>query len=565
PSPLPELSIQYADFAVWQRQWLQGEVLEKQLSYWKQQLEGSPAVLELPTDRPRLAVQKHDGANHQVAIPKALARSLKEISRREGATLFMTLLAAFQTLLMRYSGQDDINVGMPIANRNRGETEALIGFFANTLVMRGNLSGNPSFTELLQRVKEVALAAYAHQDLPFEKLVEELHVERSLSHSPLFQVMFVLENVGMKAPELPGLRVQPLPKRTERAIFDLSLGMIETEEGIVGELEYNTDLFNATTIERFTNHFLALLDSIAIDRSQRLSELEILTPAERLQLAHDWNQTSVEFPEELLAHQIIAAQAALTPDAIALTFEDKQLSYSELNERANQLAHLLIAKGVGPEVCVGLSVSRSLEMVISLLAIFKAGGAYLPLEPEYPQERLRYMVHDAQPRVVLTHEEFRDRFAEFSAEVICLDSENGVIATFSDENPALEIGQQDLAYIIYTSGSTGRPKGVQVEHRHLLHSMLSARHTYGFTAADVVPCVAPFSFDIFLFEVLSPLLVGGRLLLLKSREVLDPVVAEAALAEVTFLHSSTGVMRQLLKVAKASAGGPSSYKHIRHV
>jgi amino acid adenylation domain-containing protein/non-ribosomal peptide synthase protein (TIGR01720 family) len=565
PSPLPELSIQYADFAVWQREWLQGEVLDKQLSYWKQQLEGSPAVLELPTDRPRLAIQKHPGANQQVVVPNALADSLKELSRREGVTLFMTLLAAFETLLMRYSGQEDINVGMPIANRNRGETEALIGFFANTLVMRGNLSGDPTFTELLQRVKEVALGAYAHQDVPFEKLVEEMHVERSLSHSPLFQVMFVLENVGMKVPELPGLHVQPLAKRTERAIFDMSLGMIETDEGIVGELEYNTDLFNASTIERFTNHFLTLLNSIVIDPIQKLSELTILTPAERRVLVHDWNRTDIEFPQELLTHQIIAAQAALTPGAIALRFEDQQLRYDELNRRVNQLANLLIIKGVGAEVPVGLSVSRSLDMVISLLAIFKAGGAYLPLEPEYPQERLRFIVEDAKPRVVLTHEEFAERFDEFSTEAICLDSERGLIGAFSDENPAVEVGEADLAYIIYTSGSTGTPKGVQVEHRHLLHTMTAARHTYGFTAADVVPVVAPFSFDIYLFEVLSPLLVGGTSLLLKSHAVLDSVIAEAALEQVTFLHSSTGVMRQLVNVVKASAGGPANFQHIRHV
>ncbi len=401
PSSLPELPIQYADFAVWQRQWLQEEVLEAQFAYWKQQLGSHSPVLELPTDRPRPAVQTFRGARHSLVLPQSLSEGLKVLSRQEGVTLFMTLLAAFNTLLYRYTGQDDIIVGAPIANRNRSEIEGLIGFFTNTLVLRTDLSGNPTFRELLGRVRAVALGAYAHQDLPFEKLVEALHPERDLSHNPLFQVMFILQNAQAEVLTLSGLTVHPLEVDTGTAKFDLILSMIEGAEGLKGTFEYNTDLFDATTINRMVGHFETLLEGIIADSEQRLSDLPLLTEAERHQLLA-WNETTTDYPKDLCICQLFEAQVERTPEAIAVVFEDQQLTYRELNARANRLAHYLKKRGVGPEVLVGICVERSLEMVVGLLGILKAGGAYVSLDPAYPKERLAFMVEDAQVPVLLT-------------------------------------------------------------------------------------------------------------------------------------------------------------------
>jgi hypothetical protein len=390
PSPLPQLPIQYADFAHWQRQWLQGEVLAAQLSYWQQQLTGAPALLELPTDRPRPAVWTFGGATQFLALPEPLSQKLKILSQRSGVTLFMTLLAAFQTLLYRYTGQEDICIGSPIANRNRSETEGLIGFFVNTLVLRTDMSENPSFQELLGRVREVTLGAYAHQDLPFEQLVEALQPERSLSHQPLFQVMFVLENTPISGLELPDLTISSLNIDSSTAKFDLTLSMEDTEQGLVGSLEYNTDLFDATTISRMLGHFQTLLEGIVVNPEQRLSDLPLLTQPERQQLLVEWNDTQVDYPKDVCVHQLFEAQVEQTPEAVAVVFEDQQLTYGELNRRANQVAHHLRSLGVGPDTLVGICVERSLEMIVGFLGILKAGGAYVPLDPSYPQERLGF-------------------------------------------------------------------------------------------------------------------------------------------------------------------------------
>ncbi|MBW4677254.1 MAG: AMP-binding protein, partial [Desmonostoc geniculatum HA4340-LM1] len=388
PSPLPPLLIQYVDFAAWQRQWLQGKVLETQLSYWRKHLEDAPKVLELPTDHPRPAIQTFLGATYSFELSKELSASLNKLIQQQGSTLFMTLLAAFQTLLWRYTGQEDIVIGSPIANRSRPEIEGLIGFFVNTLVLRTSMAGNPSFEELLKRVREVALGAYAHQDLPFELLVEQLQPQRDLSHTPLFQVMFVLQNAPMSALELPDLTLTPIESDTGAAQFDLTLSIAETESGLVGGFEYNTDLFAQSTIQRMVGHLQTLLEAIVTNPQQRLSDLPMLTKPEQHQLLWEWNDTATDYPEDKCIHELFEAQVEKRPDAIAVVLGNQQLTYRELNNRANQLAHYLRSLGVKSEVLVGICVERSLSMVIGLLAILKAGGAYVPLDPSYPQERL---------------------------------------------------------------------------------------------------------------------------------------------------------------------------------
>ncbi|HEC84496.1 MAG TPA: non-ribosomal peptide synthetase, partial [Thioploca sp.] len=380
PSPLPPLPIQYADFAAWQRQWLSGEVLEQQVNYWKQQLAEAPALLELPTDHPRPPVQLFQGTTCSLQLSTELSAQLKALSQQTGSTLFMTLLSAFASLLARYTGSEDIVIGSPIANRTQSQIESLIGFFVNTLVLRIELSGNPTFEELLKRVKQVALDAYAHQDIPFEQLVEELQPERNLSHTPLFQVMFVLQNAPIGDFELSGLTLAPVERESVIAKFDLTLSLEETAEGLKGTLEYNTELFERATIERLSAHFKTLLTSLVTNPVKRVFELPLLSEAERHQLLFEWNNTQTDYPKEKCLHQLFEAQVEKTPDAIAVVFEDQQLTYQALNARANQLAHYLQTLGVKPEVLVGICVERSLEMIIGLLGILKAGGAYVPLD-----------------------------------------------------------------------------------------------------------------------------------------------------------------------------------------
>ncbi|MGH9367525.1 MAG: condensation domain-containing protein, partial [Thermoanaerobaculia bacterium] len=412
PSPLPALSIQYADFAVWQREWLSAEVLERQLSYWKRQLEGAPGVLELPVSRLRPSRQSFRGASETVSIPQEVAQAIRRLSRREGATLFMTLLAVFQVLLLRHTGQEDIVVGTPVAGRNRSDIEGLIGFFVNTLVLRTDLSGDPTFRGLLGRVREVALEAYAHQDLPFEKLVEELNPERTLRHSPLFQVMMVLQNAPGAGPRLAGVSVTPLPLRTETAKYDLTASFAERGEEIWASFEYNTDLFEASAVRRMLSHLEVLLGAIAEDPDCCVSRLPLMTEEERHQVLVEWNRTEAPYPREKTVHRLFEEQAQQRPEAVAVEFEGKRLTYGQLNERANRLAGYLSKRGVGPEVLVGLCVERSLEMVVGLLGILKAGGAYLPLDPGYPRERLRFMLEDAGARLVLTQKRLAERLPE---------------------------------------------------------------------------------------------------------------------------------------------------------
>lgn len=515
-SPLPELPVDYADFAQWQRERLQGPVLDEQLAYWKQQISGAQTALGVPTDHPRPPLQTYRGATKCLALPADLSAGLQRLSRQEDATLFMVLLAAWQTLLHRYSGQDDILVGSPIAGRTRVETENLIGFFLNTLVFRGDLSGDPTFRELLKRVRQTALGAYAHQDLPFEQLVDALQLERDLSRSPLFQAMFVLQNEPLRPLELAGLKLQPVQVHSGTAKFDLLLSLEESAEGICGFLEYNTDLFDEATIARMLGHYQTLLEGIVADPEQPLSALPLLTAAERTQQLAEWNATRAEFPIQKCVHELFQEQVERTPNAVALVFQDEELTYRELNRRADRLAEELRGLGVGPEVRVGLCVERSLEMMVSLLGILKAGGCYVPLDPTYPKDRLAFMLEDSQAPVLLTEEALR---AEFNFEipglkVLCLDAARDAVQNVPDvsHSPHRFAHSDNLAYVLYTSGSTGKPKGVMVTHRNVVNFFTGMDEVLG-TQPGVWLAVTSISFDISVLELFWTLTRGYKVVI----------------------------------------------------
>jgi amino acid adenylation domain-containing protein/non-ribosomal peptide synthase protein (TIGR01720 family) len=512
---LPDLSIQYADYALWQRQWLQGDVLEAQLDYWQRQLADIP-VLALPSDRPRPAVQTFRGATQRFMLAKSLSDALAALSQREDVTLFMTLLAAFQTLLARYSGQDDIAVGTPIANRTRAELERLIGCFVNMVVMRSDLGGNPSFRDLLQRVRQVALGAYSHQDLPFERVVDAVQPTRDLSHTPLFQVVFILQNTPMPALELSGLRLREYPIESGTVQFDLVLNMIETADGLKGWLEYNTDLFAATTIERLIAHFQMLLAAVAAQPEATINDIPLLTAAERQMLA-DWNRTAERYPDDRAVHQLVAEQAARRPEAIAVATGAETLSYGELNRRANQLAHQLHAAGIHPEACVAVYLERSANLIVALLAILKAGAAYVPLDPATPTSRLRLILDDVQAPLVITQESLRAALPG-SAPCLCLDRDWPVIARQPATDPADRVSVDQQAYVIYTSGSTGRPKGVAIEHRALLNLVFWHLRAFEVSSDDRATQLAGLSFDASVWEI-WPYLAAGSTLCLPDAEI----------------------------------------------
>lgn len=537
PASLPELPIQFADYAVWQREHLTGEVYAEQLAYWKKQLDDAPGLLDLPADRPRPPVQTFRGAKETVLFPKRLNEGLQALSQQEGVTTFMTLLAAFQTLLARYSGQDDIVVGSPIAGRTRDELEGSIGFFVNNLVLRTGMSGDPTFRELVMRVKNVTLGAYAHQDFPFEKIVEELHPERSLSHTPLFQVMFALQSaLTTRPPELPGLNLRQLQVEEGISKFDLTLYMIEEAEGLRARLEYNSDLFDAATVRRILGHLQVLLEAVVADPDQRLSALPLLTAAERHQLLVEWNDTRTEFPKDSCLHELFERQAEKQPDAIAAFFEDKVLTYGELNRRANQLAHHLQGLGVGPDVPVGICVGRSFEMVIGLVGILKAGGAYLPLDPAYPRERLAFMIKDTAAPVLLTQRHLVETLPEDStAAVVCLDADWEMIAREPKENPRAGVTPENLSYVIYTSGSTGKPKGIAIRHRGVVNNITDLNRSFAVGPRDRVLALSSLSFDMCVYEVFGTLESGGAIVLPAPATERDP----AHWAELIVRHGVT--------------------------
>ena len=529
-SPLPELSIQYADFAEWQREWLRGEVLDQQMEYWRTHLAGAPASLELPADRPRSPVQSFNGARESFTLSPDLSSRLVELSRREEATLFMTLLAAFNVLLHRYTGETDIVVGTPLANRNRKELETLIGFFVNTLALRTNFSGDPTFRQLLARVREAALGAYAHQDLPFDMLVEELRPVRDPSRNPLFQVMFALQNTPEAASRRSELVISPVEVKTTRALFDLTLDVTESGGQLHASLVYNTDLFDASTIQLIAEHFKVLLAGVVADADQPISALPLLTAADFRQLLVDWNDTARELGGEVCVHRLFEQQVERAPEAIALVFEECRMSYGELNERANKLAHYLIASGVGPESLVGLMLERSTEMIVALLAILKAGGAYVPLDPVYPPARLSYVLDDARISVLVSDRRSSTPLpSPHGVRIICIDSEKNEISQHSDRNPLCRTSGDTAAYVIYTSGSTGAPKGVVIAHRGVCNLVAALVQVFAIHQDSCVLQFASLGFDAAVQEIFTALTTGARLCLMNRETLLSgPRLAELA-------------------------------------
>ncbi|WP_199304817.1 non-ribosomal peptide synthetase [Coleofasciculus sp. FACHB-125] len=599
-STLPELPLQYADFAHWQREWLQGEVLETQLAYWRQQLNGI-CILNLPIDRPKPAVASYRGATQSLELPKKLSDPLQTLSQQEGTTLFMTLLAAFQTLLYRYTHQEDIAVGSPIANRNRSEIEGLIGFFVNSLVLRTDLSGNPTFRELLSRVRQVTLGAYSHQDLPFEKLVEELHPERNLNIHPLFQVVFGFENAPMSALELPGLVPSFMDVDFKTTRFDLELhlwkcsedfrslwgGKWENSEGIRGVVVYNTDLFDEATITRMLGHFKTLLEGIVNHPEERVANLPLLGEAERQQLLIQVNDTQADYPQNQCIHQLFENQVKQNPNSIAVIFENletrviESLTYRDLNIRSNQLAHYLQKMGVVSEVLVGICMERSVDLIVGLLGILKAGGAYVPLDPSYPQERLKFMLDDAckgeaflqknfgfnpeiigtdTPVLLLTQEKLVGHFEGFSNPVVSLDKDWEIIAQESEENSNSSVTSENLAYVIYTSGSTGNPKGVAVTHKAVNRLVCNTNYVK-LSPDDKVAQASNTSFDAATFEIWGALLNGAQLAGISRDVTLSPheFALQLQQKDISILFLTTALFQQIARDV------PQAFANLRYL
>ena len=520
PAVLAPLPIQYADFAQWQRSWMDAGERERQLAYWVEHLGSDPGVLELPTDHPRPLVQSYRGARFDLPLDSALGKGLQDVARREGVTLFMLLLASFQTLLHRYSGQDDIRIGVPIANRNRAETEGLIGFFVNTQVLRASIDSSMTFSALLAQAKQSALGAQAHQDLPFEQLVEALAPERSLSRSPLFQVMFNHQSGARQngqAMQLPGLAMESVNWDSLTAQFDLTLETHESPDGVWASLIYATDLFEAATIERMARHWQSLLKGIVAGSQQRVGELPMLDGAEQQLMLRDWNVVDAAFASDLCIHQLIARQAAETPNTRAVTFAERHLTYAELDARANQLAHGLIERGVGPEVRVGVAMQRSEQLLIALLAVLKAGGVYVPLDPDYPGERVAYMLDDSRALCLLTEGEVAVGLSVAAGtDVLLMDNAEADFAGYPQTAPVTRVSADNLAYVIYTSGSTGKPKGVAIAHRNVLALIDWSKSVYSRDDIQGVLASTSVCFDLSVWELFVTLANGGSLIIARN-------------------------------------------------
>ncbi|HJT57684.1 MAG TPA: amino acid adenylation domain-containing protein, partial [Ktedonobacteraceae bacterium] len=578
PSPLPDLPIQYVDYAIWQHEWLQGEVLESQINYWKQQLAGIP-VMQLPTDRPRPAVQTFRGAAQLVVLPGELTEALRSFSRREGVTLFMTLLAAFKTLLYRYTEQDRIVVGIPIAGRTESKLESLIGCFINTLALCTDLSGNPTFREVLRRVREVTLGAYDHQDLPFEKLVEELQPERDLSRNPLTQVMFALQNVPRGQVSLPRLTLSALKLDSETAglrkgdatraskqqnlllddepaMFDLDLTMWERGDELIGELRYNTDLFDTPTIQRMQQHYLTLLREIMNDASRHITDFSFLPQEELQKLLVEWNETEVAYPAQQCFAELFEAQVEQTPGAIAAICGQERLTYAELNQHANALAHYLQAHSIGPDTLVALLAERGIPLLTAILAVFKAGGAYLPLDPHHPATRVRQILEHSKCGIVLATGEFIPMLSqvtesmprEMRPELISI--EDVYCQEQVTENLSVCNTPNHLAYVIYTSGSTGTPKGVMVEQRGMINHLYAKIDALQLIDTDIVAQTASQCFDISVWQMLAALLVGGSVRIYPDEIAHDPtrLLSEVEQDHVSILETVPSLLRAMLEV-----------------
>jgi amino acid adenylation domain-containing protein len=552
---LPEPAIQYKDYAAWQREWLQGEVLAAHLDYWNNQLGGTLPVLELPTDRPRASARSYGGKRRLFRLPRPLAAALNDLQRQENATLFMLMLAAFNVALYRYSDQEDIITGVPVANRNRPELETVIGFFANILAMRCDLSGDPSFRELLGRVRKVSLDGFAHQDLPFEKLVQELQPGRDPGRNPLFQVTLSVQNIPLPTLRMGDLTLDVLDLDWEITRFDLSLSIWEMakEESPDGGLSmlflYNADILDEATIDRMAGHFRTLLEGVAADPARRISALPLLGEAERRQILVEWNSIELPVARDVCFHQLFEAQVERTPGAAAVVFRRQQLTYRELNDRANQLAHYLMAHGVGPEKLVGIYMERSVDMMVALLGILKAGGAYVPFDPDYPKERLSLMIEDSRALAILTQQKLLADLPLERTKAICLDADGQEISRQSSRNPANAASAENLVYVIYTSGSTGRPKGVMVQHRSLVNLAAAFNEAVyaGRRAPLKVSMNAPLAFDASVKQLMQ--LAYGHALYILPEEVRldsDEIISFIARHGLDVLDVTPSMMKLLL-------------------
>lgn len=563
PSPLPELEIQYGDYAAWHRQWFAGPAFESQLAYWKEQFAEPPPVLELSADHSReivKAFRAYRGTHQTLRLSKELTKQINEFCRAGEATPFMTLLAAFKVLLHRYTGEEDIVVGSPIAGRCMAETEPLIGLFINVLALRSSLSGNPTFREILSRVKNAALGAYANQDLPFETLVRELHPDRALAHNPIFQVMFVLQNEPIPSLEFGGLKISHVQVDNITTNFNLTLDIVERDEQFLIKFECNADLFEAETISRMMGHFETLLTAIVANPEHRISELPLLTAAEQKQLLVEWPDTKTDYPAHKCVHELFEAQVSRTPDAIAVVFDKDQFTYRELNRRANQLANYLRTLGIGPDTLVGVRMERSAQLIVAYLGIVKAGGAYLPLDLAYPKERVGFMMADAQAPVLLTETGLAADLPETNAKIICLDDCGETISIFSDENPQNLTSAENLIYVIYTSGSTGTPKGVSVRHRAVNRLVFNTNYVE-ITSADRIAQASNSSFDAATFEIWGALLHGAQLVGIPREVTLSPKLfgEEIQRQHISMMFLTTALFNQ---IAREAPGAFSSMRQL---
>ncbi|HSK73831.1 MAG TPA: condensation domain-containing protein, partial [Pyrinomonadaceae bacterium] len=543
---LPKLPIQFGDYAAWSREQLERD-LERQTEYWKNQLQAAPALLELPTDRPRPVVQSFRGAQEISVFPIKIRDGLKKISQQENATLFMTLLAAFNVLLARYTGQEDLIVGSPIAGRNKTEAENLIGFFVNTLALRGDLSGNPTFRELLYRIKNTTLEAFSHQELPFEKVVAAVQPERSLSYNPIFQVAFALQGNSESSLKLPELEAQPIKLGSVTAKFDLFLSARETADGLAVTIEYSTDLFDSTTIQRLMSHYQNLLEALVADPNRRVSELQFLSETELHQLLVDWNRTTTVYPNQSL-NELFEIQAERSPEQIAVISPEANLTYKQLNQKANQIAHYLRKLGAQPNAAIGIFMERSALMTTGILGIVKSGGAYLPMDSSYPQTRLDYMLRDADVKVILTTSERLKHLPETEAKIICLDTDWETISAESVENPENVNQPTDLAYVIYTSGSTGQPKGTLIPHCAVNRLVFNTNYVQ-IDSTDCIAHISNVSFDAATFELWGALLHGARLVVLNKDLVLSPkeFVSELKAQRISAMFLTTALFNLLAR------------------